>query len=223
MPDNQDRILALAERSEQFEEAIQSCFPSTGQMLAIDTVQNQLAASACHLSIEHASVVREAFVIEAPNSGSGVLRMQYEALLRAAWLIFVATPAHIGKLSPDLTPEAELAAKNLPSSGEMLAKVMEVAPPGLTVHLAEFNQYSRHALNSYVHSGIHPLSRIRDGFPEEMLLTLLRISNGLMHIAYRLLAMLTGSQRRMDRVTHLYERFTDCCPMALKVEGSKRD
>ena len=223
MPTNPDPILALAERSKQFEEAIQSCFPSTGQMLSVDTVQNQLAASACHLCIEHASVVKEAFVIDAPNSASGVLRMQYEALLRATWLIFVATPAHIGKLSPDLTPEAELAAKNLPSSGEMLAKVMEVAPPGLTVHLAEFNQYSRHALNSYVHSGIHPLSRIRDGFPEEMLLTLLRISNGLMHIAYRLLAMLTGSQRRMDRVTHLYERFTDCCPMALKAEVSKRD
>ena len=192
-------------------------------MLSVDTVQNQLAASACHLCIEHASVVKEAFVIDAPNSASGVLRMQYEPLLRATWLIFVATPAHIGKLSPDLTPEAELAAKNLPSSGEMLAKVLEVAPPGLTVHLAEFNQYSRHALNSYVHSGIHPLSCIRDGFPEEMLLTLLRISNGLMHIAYRLLAMLTGSQRRMDRVTHLYERFTDCCPMALKAEVSKRD
>lgn len=223
MPDNPDPILTLAERSERFEEAIQSCFPSTGQMLAVDTVENQLAASACHLCIEHASVVREAFIIDAPNSASGVLRMQYEALLRAAWLIFVATPAHIGKLSPDLTPETELAAKNLPSSGDMLAKVLEAAPLGLTVHLAEFNQYSRHALNSYVHSGIHPLSRVRDGFPEEMVLTLLRTSNGLMHIAYRMLAMLTGSQRRMDSVTRLYERFTDCCPMTLEAGVSKRD
>lgn len=192
-------------------------------MLAIETVQNELAASACHLCIEHASVVREAFIIDAPNSASGLLRMQYEALLRAAWLIFVATPAHIGKLSPDLTPEAEFAAKNLRRSGDMLAKVLEVAPPGLTMHLAEFNQYSRHALNSYVHSGIHPLSRIRDGFPEKMVLTLLRFSNGFMDIAYQLLAMFTGSQRRMDRVTHLYERFIDCCPMALDAGVPRRD
>ena len=146
--------------------------------------------------------------MDAPSSGSAVLRLQYEALLRAAWLIFVASPALISKLSRDLTPEAELVAKNL---------------PGLTVHLAEFNQYSRHALNSYVHAGIHPLRRVRDGFPEEMALTLIRISNGLMHIAYRMLAMLTGSQRRMDKVTQLYERFTDCCPMASTGHISPKD
>ena len=216
-------MLALSERSEQFEDAILNCFPAAGQILAIESEQNQLAESACLLCIEHASVVRAAFAMDAPSSGSAVLRLQYEALLRAAWLIFVASPALISKLSRDLTPEAELVAKNLPSAGEMLAKVLEAAPAGLTVHLAEFNQYSRHALNSYVHAGIHPLRRVRDGFPEEMALTLIRISNGLMHIAYRMLAMLTGSQRRMDRVTHLYKNFTDCCPMASTGHISPQD
>lgn len=161
--------------------------------------------------------------MDAPSSGSGVLRLQYEALLRASWLYFVATPAQIDKLGRNLTPEAEIAAKNLPSAGEMLAKVLEVAPVGLTAHLAEFNQYSRHALNSYVHSGIHPLRRVRDGFPDEMALTLIRFSNGLVHMAYRTLAMLMGSQRRMDKVTRLYEQFTDCCPMAPTDRGPAED
>ena len=44
--------------------------------------------------------------------------------------------------------------------------------------------------------------------------TIVRFSNGLMHFAYRILASLSGSQRRMDRVTHLYEEFTSCLPMA---------
>ena len=86
----------------------------------------------------------------------------------------------------------------------MLSKVLAAAPAGLTAHLAEFNEYSRHALNSYVHSGIHPLRRVREGFPVEMALNLIRISNGLMHMAYRMLAVLMGSRRRMDKVTHLY-------------------
>jgi len=225
LPDShqEDPLLVLAERSDAFEEAILSCFPSTGVVLAIDSEQNQLAASACQLCIEHASVVRAAFFIHAPSSGSGVLRLQYEALLRASWLYFVATPAQIEKLGRNLTPEAELAAKNLPGAGEMLAKVLKVAPVGLTAHLAEFDQYSRHALNSYVHSGIHPLRRVRDGFPAEMALTLVRFSNGLMHMAYRTLAMLMGSQRRMDKVTHLYEQFTDCCPMAPTGRGPTGD
>lgn len=219
----EDLLLVLAARSTAFEEALLTCFPSAGVVLAIDSQQNQLAASACQLCIEHASVVRLAFVVGAPSSGSGLLRLQYEALLRASWLYFVATPAQIGKLGTNLTPEAELAAKNLPSAGEMLSKVLEVAPVGLTAHLAEFNQYSRHALNSYVHSGIHPLRRVRDGFPEEVALTLVRFSNGLLHMAYRTFAMLMGSQRRMDKVTHLYEQFTDCCPMAPTDQGSAED
>jgi hypothetical protein len=37
-----------------------------------------------------------------------------------------------------------------------------------------------------------------------MAATIVRFSNGLMHFAYRMLAGLCGSQRRMDRVTHLY-------------------
>lgn len=95
-------------------------------------------------------------------------------------------------------------------------------PVELTAHLAEFNQHSRHALNSYMHSGIHPLYRVREGFPADMVLKLIRISTGLMHIAYRLLAMLTGSQRRMNKVTHLYAQFTDCCPMAPTSAGSAK-
>lgn len=208
-----DKLLALVERSEEFEEALLMCFPSVGTLLSIDSDQCQLAASACHLCIEHASVARAAFTMDAPNSASAVLRLQYEALLRAAWLVYVANPAQISKLGQDLTQTAELAAKNLPGANEMLAKVLEAAPQGLTAHLAEFNQYSRHALNSYVHSGINPLRRVREGFPEEMALQLVRISNGLMHMAYRMLAALTGSQRRTNKVTRLYEQFTDCCPM----------
>jgi len=49
--------------------------------------------------------------------------------------------------------------------------------------------------------------------------TIVRFSNGLMHFAYRVLANPSGSQRRMDRVTHLYKEFADCVPMANGVSG----
>lgn len=212
-PTDEDPLSTILDRSEEFEDALLICFPDSGYLLAHDTEQSQLVAGACLLSIEHASVVRSAFAVAAPNSASGLMRLQYEALLRAAWLRWSANPDQIAKLASDLDPESEKAAKNLPGLMDMLARTIQVAPAGMTAHLAEFNEYSRHALNSYVHSGIHPLRRVRDGFPAEMALTLLRMSNGLMHMAYRLLADLSGSQRRMDRVTRLYREFSDCCPM----------
>ena len=209
-----ERFDTLLERSEAFEEAIADCFPAGRFVLALANQQHELVATACTLCIEHASVLRAAFAIAAPNSGSAVLRLQYEALLRAAWLLYAATPAHIDKLARALDLEAEQAAKNLPGYIDMLDAVLKKAPQGLSAPIAEFNQYSRHALNSFVHSGIHPLRRARDGYPEDMAATLLRFSNGLMHFAYRMLASLSGSPRRMDRVTNLYKEFTDCVPMA---------
>lgn len=204
----------LIERSEAFEEAMATYFPEVGFVLAVSDQKHKLVATACMLCIEHARVLRAAFAAAAPNSGSAVLRLQYEALLRAAWLLYAASPGHIDKLARALDPEAEQAAKNLPGYMEMLEAIMKKAPEGLAAPIAEFNQYSRHALNSFVHSGIHPLRRAREGFPLEMASTIMRHSNGLMHFAYRMLASLSGSQQRMDRVTNLYKEFTDCMPIA---------
>lgn len=158
-------IDTLLERSAAFELAIQACFPEPGFVLAIDSPQHQLVATACVLCTEHASVLRAAFAIGLPNSGSAVLRLQYEALLRAAWLMYAATPAQVEKLSATLDFEAEQAAKKLPGYLDMMNAVTRTAPAGLSAPLAEFNQYSRHALNSFVHSGIHPLYRARTGCP----------------------------------------------------------
>lgn len=206
----------LLERSIAFESAAAACFPSSGVVLAVSNERNELAAAACMLCLEHGRVLRTAFVLDAPNSGSSLLRLQYEALLRGAWLLFAANPAHVETLSNQLDAEAEQAAKNLPGYSEMLKAVLKAAPEGLSAPLAEFNQYSRHALNSFVHSGIHALHRTRHGFPTEMAVTAMRFSNGLTHFAYRALANLSGSQRRMDRVTRLHADFADCLPGATK-------
>jgi len=214
------RIDHLLARSEAFEEAILGCFPEAGFVSAVANQKHELVATACVLSIEHASVLRGAFADAAPNSGSAILRLQYEALLRAGWLLYAATPGHIDRLGRMLSSEAEQAAKNLPGYAEMVEAVVKKAPHGLSAPIAEFNQYSRNALNSFVHSGIHPLHRAREGYPAGMAATAVRFSNGLMHLAYRMLASLSGSPRRMERVTHLYKDFVDCVPMA-KSSGGK--
>jgi hypothetical protein len=43
-----------------------------------------------------------------------------------------------------------------------------------------------------------------------------------MHFAYRMLASLTGAQRRMDKVTHVYLDFKDCLPMAAPSHSPER-
>jgi len=91
--------------------------------------------------------------------------LQYEALLRAAWLLYATSPDQVTKLATALDLEAEQLAKKLPGYLDMLDAVVKKAPPGPSAPLADFNKYSRHALTSFVHSGIDPPTRARDGFP----------------------------------------------------------
>lgn len=210
-PGHQDLMETLLKRSQEFEEAVFSCFPVTRP--ALSNRKYELVEAACTLCVEHCKVLRSAFALSAPNSGSALLRLQYESLLRAVWLMFAASPEQIEILARTLDLEAEQQANKLPGSMDMLKAVIKTAPKALTAPLAEFNQYSRHALNSFVHGGIHPLQRTQGGYPREMALTVVRFSNALMHFAYRLLASLGGTQQLMDLVTRTYTEFPDCVPM----------
>lgn len=172
----------------------------------------RLAAVASTLSIEHAFMVRAAFELGAPSSAAALLRLQYEALLRAAWSLYAASDLQVGKLSSELSLEAELAAKNLPGLKDMLESVKKGAPAGLSAPLEEFYVNSRHALNSFVHTGIHALRRHQDGFPEPLAVQLIQMSNGLLHFAYRMLASFSG-QAKMNAVTRIYVEFADCLPV----------
>jgi len=213
LPSMSPNTETLLQRSAEFELALLAEFPELELRLADSGPKLELVATAAMVSLEHGSVLRKAFEIGAPNTGAALLRLQYEALLKAAWLLFAATPDQVDKLAQPLESEAEQAAKRLPGYLDMLAAVQKTGPAGLTQPLTEFNQHSRHALNSFVHTGIHPLSRTMEGFPLPLAEKILKFANALSHLAYRVLAVLTGEQQRMNQVTKLYLAFVDCLPM----------
>lgn len=211
-PATPDQIEPLLARSKVFEAGLVGCLPGTGPLLAMATPQHELVATCCLLSIEHARALRAAFGVEAPNAGSALLRLQGEALLRAAWLLFAAPPAEVDKLTRTLDLSGQTAASKMDGYQAMLRAVKEKAPLGLSEPLVQFDSHTRRALNSFVHAGIHPLRRASEGYPAVLATAVIRQSNALLHVAYRLLATLTGSQRRMDRLTDLHADFTDCLP-----------
>ncbi len=199
-------------RSDEFETALNEALNASPFRLFDDSPKFSICANACLLSLEHASSVRILFAAEAPHSATGLLRLQYEALLRAAWVLYAANELQHSKLATQLDIESEHAANKLPGPAEMLKALEAKAPIGLIQPLNEFKTVAMKGLNSFVHGGIHPLTRIKEGFPEVLALQLVRNSNGLMHFGYRMLASLAGSQALMNQMTHLYGPFADCFP-----------
>jgi hypothetical protein len=205
-------MINLQERTQDLESQLIHVLDTGGFHYFKQTERNVLCAHACFLSIEHASSLRLLLSNDHSTSATALLRLQFEAFIRAAWLLYVANDVQISKLSAPLTQKSQQAANNFPGLSDMLKAIELHAPPGLVTPMLEFKNGLLKGLNSFVHSGIHPLALQKVEFPQTLMRELLLNSNGIMHFSYRMLASLTGSKALLDEVTHLYKPFSECFP-----------
>lgn len=166
----------------------------------------------CSLSLEHALGIRTLFAAGLATSAAGLLRLQFESLTRGMWLLYAASDTVVGKLRAPLNSESEQAAKNLPSVPVMIEQIAEKAHPDAIRMLNGFKDVSWKALNSFVHSGIHPLQRHVQGFPAPLVLQVVQNSNGLVTMAGMTMAILTGDQDRTQPMSKIQREFADCLP-----------
>ncbi len=212
MPD----LAQLLERSHQYWDFLAELIESAVHYE--DRVEPNPVEAAAQLSFEHAHALRVLFEAGAPNSASAMLRLQYEALLRSAWLLYGATEARAAKASAPLNVETAQAAKNIRSAEDMLLdleRALQATPQlrGLVLPLREIRDAAWQSMNSFVHSGLHPLTRVQTGFPTQLAVNLVKNSNGMLHMAARIAARLTGSWEVATAVEQCYLRFQDCLPL----------
>ncbi len=174
----------------------------------------------CFVALEHAMSLRVLMAMGLQISAVGLMRLQFEALTRAMWLLYAANDAAIAKLMAPLTTESEQAAKNLPSVSEMIEQIGKrvgtTAPEAAHQMLVQFKEVTWHAMNSFVHGGIHPLRRHAEGFPIPLVLQVLRNSNGLSTMSGMVLAVLTGDEAVTKPMSQMQPEFADCLPELLK-------
>lgn len=181
-----------------------------------DSLHGVATFGMCMVAMEHANALRALLALSLPTSAASLIRLQFEALTRAMWLLYVASDESVAKLLAPLTTESEQAAKNLPSVSAMIEqigkRVGDGVPPAAHQMLASFKDVSWNALNSFVHGGIHPLRRSVDGFPLDLALLLLQTSNGLSTMTGMTLSLLTGDEAIAKSMSKIQVEFADCLP-----------
>ena len=182
--------------------------------------RGESALGMCLVAMEHAAAMRALMSLRLPTSAVGLMRLQFEALTRAMWLLYAASDAAIDKLLAPLTLQSEQAAKNLPGASEMIEqigkRVGQGAPAAAHQMLSHFKDVTWHGMNSFVHGGIHPLRRSADGFPVDLALQVLRSSNGLTTMTGMTMAVLTGDEAVAKPVSKIQPAFADCLPDLLR-------
>lgn len=174
--------------------------------------RSRVSRTMCAISYEHAESAKVLTATGNFSSAVGVLRLQYEALVRALWLFYAASDTSVAKLAVSLSSESAQKAAKLPMVSEMLEKMAGKAPSEALGPLHEFKDHQWKALSSFVHGGLHVIDRHQKGYPVLLLLQLVLSSNGLLVMAGMLLVTLHGGARYQGRIPEIHMKFEDCLP-----------
>jgi hypothetical protein len=126
--------------------------------------------------------------------------MQYEALVKAMWVLYSASDSSVGKLQSELNHETAKSADKMPLMAAMLGELGGRAPAQAINPLLEFKEYSWKPLSSYIHGGIHAITRHDKGYPAPLLSQAMRSSNGLLVMTGMMLVILSGDGRHAGRI-----------------------
>jgi len=177
-----------------------------------DGPRSRVTASMCAIVFEHGQSLKLLVAAGMPTSAIPLLRLQYECLVRAAWLLHAASDEAVSKLEPALSPETEQAAKRMPNIPAMLADLAERGPRGAARLLTRFRDRVGSGLNSFVHGGIHAVRRKADGYPEVLLCDVVKCSNAVSLLGLAVIAELSHDIALALRVGALNRDFPDCVP-----------
>jgi len=177
--------------------------------------KSKLITSAFDIVLEHSNAISLLISNSLITTALAVFRLQYDALVRQVWLLYVASDLEIAKLSLPLTKESAQSVNNwIPSTNEMLKQLELKAPATLYKTLSDFKLYSSQALNSFVHTGIHAIARKKEGFYSGMVISVLRQSNNLFQMASLALSIDSGNEVLMMDLVNTTKKFPDCLQLA---------
>jgi len=180
-----------------------------------DSKRIDVSDVACSLSLEHWHSTRALLRSELLPSALVVHRAQFEAITRSIWLTYAASDLDISKLTADLSIESEQAAKNMPQILQMMGALQKTGPKEAYDALSRFKENSWKALNSYTHTGIHPIQRHRNGYPLQLLHDVLRNVNGLAVLSCMQAVVLSGEQPLQQVLLNIAGRHPACMPQLI--------
>lgn len=117
----------------------------------------------------------------------------------------------------ELTAESADKANKLPMLSAMLEKLQGKAPLQTIDMLMEFKEYSWKPLSSFVHGGLHAIHRHSRGYPEQLLVQVLKASNGVSIMVGMLLVILHGGKNYVGKIPSLQKQYAECLPEPIAV------
>ncbi|NQD36002.1 hypothetical protein HPT27_03135 [Permianibacter sp. IMCC34836] len=171
----------------------------------------------CKLSFEHGNSTRLLIAHQNLISAIALIRLQYESIARAVWVLYAAAEHWVDLLNSDLTQESDEEANKLPSLQKMLNALPGVAGNNELIKellrmLDEFKRSAWKQLSSFAHGGIHAIRRSENGLPRPLLEEAIKMSNGLLIMVGIVMVVLSRDSRLYGSVPAIQRDFRECLP-----------
>lgn len=177
-----------------------------------DSDRSRVSKIMCAISFEHAESVKILVANGNLTSAVGLFRLQYEAFVRAMWLLNAASDIAVSKLAAELTKDSAKKADQLPMLSEMLKNLEGKIPKEVYEQLLEIKEYSWKALSSYIHGGLHAVHRHSRGYPSILIEQALKQSNGIALMTGMLCVILSGDPSLKGRISSIQQEYAACLP-----------
>lgn len=150
--------------------------------------------------------------VVATTSMTALLRIQYEATVRGLWSRFAASDEKIARLANLVREKSLKEPNNTLSMDEMLAALEATAPEVAAQMARQLKSEAWKPLNSFVHTGIHPLQHEARGYQPGFLEGTLYNANLFSIMAAMTIAELTGDGRYTGAIKQIQLLHRGCLP-----------
>ncbi|WP_339515071.1 DUF6988 family protein [Pseudomonas sp. RL_15y_Pfl2_60] len=193
-------------------------FDYFGQTLASESFYDDDRCVACEtlctISMQHGFSLLMLSHVGNNISAASLLRLQFESLIRALWVLYVASDTALSKLTGELSVEALKVANKLPSVSEMIKALSraEGFPPSANEMIKDLQVGLMSEMNSFVHAGIMPFKLQQIGTPEIVTIKNMKHSNAISTMTAMTLAIINTDKNAAVVIRKMQPKFADCLP-----------
>jgi hypothetical protein len=166
----------------------------------------------CRAALEHA--VAQRLLIDAGLSGTALslVRLQFESLVRAAWVLHAAKEDWLDKFTSPVPPGDTSEPQMGPPIPAMIDAIEAAAGPSAK-ELRRLHGTIK-VMHSFVHGGVHMVAHALQGYPEEKLMAVMQNRNLMSLMLANVIVIGSQDPRIVGSVQRLSAVHSACMPPA---------
>lgn len=174
--------------------------------------RSMVSMAFCRAALEHA--VAQRLLIEAGLSGTALslVRLQFESLVRAAWVLHAAKEEWLEKfISP--VPSGDTSEAQMGPPIPAMVDAIEAAAGASAKELRRMHGTIK-VMHSFVHGGVHLVAHALRGYPDEKLVAVMQNRNLMSLMLANVIVICSQEPRLVGSVQRLAAVHSACMPPA---------